>query len=325
MSTQQQPVLSSWSTLETFDVEVSSPSNRLYRNGRQQVEVTVKLRARDSEGKIVPLAEAQKQSVRLIDYNSGEELPNVPASGAVTSGWGTTAKRNEYEFFPGTREGYDDAEGSSEGYAFVVRYLQTVDASPKRIGALIRRDAQTVFRTNADNVQKSIEAVPERLPSYDEHTMSVEHTWEAQRVSGGENDWDLRTVDYYFCGLSFNGNRVKLREFAVRPASMFQWESTNPTSELFSFTGFGAPGSATAVYDVPAAFNDRKNSPITMPSDGRGVVILIRSNNITQSSAGNVRKAPCDVDALDEFGNEHALRVSFKSSTNRNELVLTRR
>lgn len=323
MSTRQEEA--TWTTLETFEVDVSSPSNRLYRNGRQQVEVTVKLRARDDDDKIVPLSEEQKRSVRLIDYNSGEVLPEVPGSGTVTTGWGTTSVRNEYEFFPGARDGVPGQIGPAEGHTFVVRYVQTADAAPKRIGAQVRRDAQTVFKTNADNVQKSIEAVPERLPSFDSRAMSVDYGWESQRVVGDENDWDLRTVDYYFCGLSINGNRVKLREFTVRPASMFQWESTNPASEIFSFTGFGTPGSSMAQYNVPAAFGDRRHNPISLPSDGRGIVVLIRSNGIAQSSAGNVHKGACDVDARDEFGTDHPLRVSFKSSSNRNELVLTRR
>lgn len=321
MSTKQANTLSSWENLETFEVEVSSPSNRLYRNGRQQVEVTVKLRATNGAGQIVPLSEAEIRSVRLTDYNSGEELPPVPASGTVTQGWGTTATRNEYDFFPGARDAEGECPAPSSGYSFVVRYVQTTDDAPKRIGALVRNDDGTVFKS--DKLQ-FIEALPERLPSL-EQARAVDYEWEVQRIVGDDNDWDLETVDYYYCGLSINGNRVKLREFNVRPASTFQWESTNPASELFSFTGFGAPGSVVANYSVPALFNSRKHSPIRQPSDGRGIVILIRSNRISQSSAGSVHKGACDVDARDEFGTDHSLRLSFKSSSNRNELVITRR
>ncbi|RKP45160.1 hypothetical protein [Trinickia fusca] len=322
MSTQQAHTLSSWTSLETFEVEVSSPSNRLYRNGRQQVEVTVKLRARNGQGQIVPLSEAEMRSVRLTDYNSGEELPPVPASGAVTQGWGTTDTRNEYEFFPGAREAEGEGPAPSSEYSFAVRYVQTIDEAPKRIGALVRNDDGTVF--TSDKVKQFIEALPERLPSL-EQTRAVDYEWKVKRIVGDDDDWDLETVDYYYCGLSINGNRVKLREFNVRPASTFQWESANPASELFSFTGFGTPGSTVANYSVPALFNSRKHSPIREPSDGEGIVILIRSNRISQSSAGSVHKGACDVDARDEFGTDYPLRLSFKSSSNRNELVITRR
>ncbi|RQQ59965.1 hypothetical protein [Burkholderia stagnalis] len=311
-----------WTAL-VFDMEVTSPSNRLYRNGRQQAEVTIKLRATDVDNRPVPLSETERASVRLIDYNSGVEIAPVPASGTVTTGWGTTAERNEFAFYPGDRAAAASQTAAS-GYEFFVRYAQTVDASPKRFGCQVTRDGGVVFKSNDDAYKEFVELFPERLPSAD-GTRSVTYPWDSRRIEGGSNEWDLTTVDYYYCGLSINGSRIALLTFDASPPSIFQWESGNPASDLFSFTGVGAPGSDAATYVVPSRFTSRTHRRILEPRRGQGVVVLVRHEGIRQDSGNDTKPPPINVVARDEFGTDHLLRVSFKSSANRNELVLTER
>jgi len=312
-----------WTAL-VFDMEVTSPSNRLYRNGRQQAEVTIKLRAIDDNNRPVELSAADRASVRLIDYNSGAEIAPVPASGTVSSGWGATTKRNEFAFYPGDRTALDPQTAAS-GYEFFVRYAQTVDESQKRFGCQVTRDDGVVFKSNDDAYKEYVELFPVQLPSAVEARAAVTYSWDSRRIEGGSNEWDLTTVDYYYCGLSINGSRIALRTFDASPLSMFQWESTSPASDLFSFTGVGAPGSETATYNVPAGFSSRTHRRILEPRRGQGVVVLIRDQGIRQDSGNDATLPPINVVARDEFGTDHLLRVSFKSSANRNELVLTER
>ncbi|KVS39945.1 hypothetical protein [Burkholderia ubonensis] len=310
-----------WTEL-VFDMEVTSPSNRLYRNGRQQAEVTIKLLAIDADNRPVALSAAERASVRLIDYNSGAETAPVPASGTVTSGWGTTIERNEFAFYPGDRRAAAP-QTPAAGHEFFVRYAQTVDESPKRFGCQVTRDDGVVFKSS-DGHKESVELSPVRLPSAD-GSRSITYPWESRRIEGGSNEWDLTTVDYYYCGLSINGSRIALLTFDASPPSIFQWESTNPASDLFSFTGVGAPGSDTATYIVPSRFTTRTHRRILEPRRGQGVVVLIRNEGIRQDSGNDTKPPPINVVARDEFGTDHLLRVTFESSANRNKLVLTER
>ncbi|WP_126282472.1 hypothetical protein [Burkholderia stagnalis] len=309
-----------WTAL-VFDMEVTSPSNRLYRNGRQQAEITIKLLAIDADNRPVALSEDERASVSLIDYNSGAEIAPVPESGTVASGWGATTARNEFAFYPGDRSAATPQ--TAAGYEFFVRYAQTVDESPKRFGCQVTRDDGVVFKSS-DGHKESVELFPVRLPSAD-GTRSVTYPWESRRIEGGSNEWDLTTVDYYYCGLSINGSRIALLRFDATPPSIFQWESANPASDLFSFTGVGAPGSETATYAVPSRFTSRTHRRILEPRRGQGVVVLVRNEGIRQDSGNDTKPPPINVVARDEFGTDHLLRVSFKSSANRNELVLTER
>ncbi|QND44679.1 hypothetical protein HB780_02570 (plasmid) [Rhizobium lusitanum] len=285
--------------------------------------MTVVLRAIDANSQVVSLSDEQRRSVRLIDYDSGEPLSGVPASGIVEGGWGATQTRNEYEFFPGNRAA-SEPRANEPGFEFFTWYVQTVESSPKKIGCQVTRDTDTIFKSNADNFKKSVELLPQRLPSAHE-TRAVDYPWEVRRVTGGENDWDTTSVDYYYCGLSVDGSRVQFRSFIAVPASMIQWESSNPASELFTFTGYGAPGSTSAVYAMPAIFDSRKHNAITAPRSGEGIIVAIRDVGIRSSNAQNPNRSPCNISAMDEFGTEHLLRVEFKSSSNRNELVISRR
>jgi hypothetical protein len=306
----------------TFDVEVTSPGNRLYRNGRQQVEVTLKLLATDIDTKPVALSPDERSSACLIDFYSAAQVAPVPESGTVVTAWGTTTERNEYGFYPGGRTPVSDVSPSN--HEFVVRYMQTVDDAPKKFRCQITRDDGIVFQSNGNASKEFVELIPERLPSA-HAARSTSYPWNFQRVVGGSNEWDLKTVDYYYCSLTINGGSISLRTFDATPPSIFQWESSNPASDLFSFTGVGAPGSETAVYGVPARFNSLTHTRISEPRRGEGVVVLIRNQGIRQDSGQDTQRPPMNIVARDEFGTDHLLRVNFKSPSNRHELVLSER
>lgn len=312
-----------WVHLNTFELAVTSPTNQLYCNGRQQVEVTVKLQAVDTNGKSVALSDAQRASIRLIDYDSGVELPDIPPSGTLNQGWGATQSRNQYRFYPG--EHTDESEAHDlTGYECFTWYVQSAELLPQKIGCKIQQDEHIIIKSNASHSNQFVELFPQQIPGTGPSTTAVDYIWESERVEGGIDERDTQTVDYYYCALLIDGNFVGFKEFTVKPASMFKWASASPTSDLFSFTGYGEPGSSTIKYQVPSIFNDRKHSEITTPRTGHGVVVLIRNDRINQQNAPDAYKGACDIDAIDNDGTDRKLRVSFDSST-RNKLTLSRR
>lgn len=312
-----------WTHLNIFELAVTSPSHQLYCNGRQQVEVTVKLQAVDADGKSVALSDAQRASIRLIDYNSGVELPDVPPSGTVSQGWGATRSRNQYRFYPEKHTEGSEARDLAD-YECFTWYVQSAELPPKKIGCQIQQNEHVVIKSNVSRSNQFVELFPQQIPGIDPSTTAVDYIWESERVEGGIDERDKTTVDYYYCAPLIDGNFVGFKEFTVKPASMFQWASPSPTSDLFSFTGYGKPGGSIIEYQVSPIFNDRKHPGITMPRSGQGVVVLIRNERILQQDAPGAYKGACDIDAIDNDGTDRKLRVNFDSS-GRNKLTLSRR
>lgn len=327
MNSQDTLLAGSWTALSIFELRIDSGSQSLYCNGRQQVKIEIRLRATNST-EVVKLSTSERASLRLIQTANSQEIPAVPGGGNVTSGWGRTIERNVYDYFPGSvRDQTRDRDAVSRDDERFYLYVQTVAAEPLRISAQIRRDDGVFFRSNAPEFasEGEVTAIPVSVPSY--AIIGYEDEWKQPvRVEGGANDdYDLRTVDYYYCGLVVGGNHIPFRTFNVAPYSMFQWESTNPATRNGSYTGFAGPGrlntriqygSESAPYKPPTVRSE-------LTRDGYGIVVLIRRDDITYS--GTARRGPCDITAIDIHGNEHQLRVNFVAANNRHALKLTKR
>ena len=56
-----------WEGLRVFTVEVSSGTDRLFGNGRQQVELRIAIEANDVNANPVPLSDRELASLRLVE------------------------------------------------------------------------------------------------------------------------------------------------------------------------------------------------------------------------------------------------------------------
>lgn len=84
-----------WSYLKSFRLEVTSPTNILFSNYRQWVEIQIVVDARNEKGEPVVLDKFQLQSIRLIEYVGGKELP---LQGGADIPW-VTEWYNSYSHF----------------------------------------------------------------------------------------------------------------------------------------------------------------------------------------------------------------------------------
>lgn len=141
-----------WVTLSRFEVQVNQQSKitaPVYANGRQQVPVEIIIEARDSDGVVVSLSDAQMRTIRLINYNT---------STAVVGCKHDKDERFIYHWRP-LKD--DDGEGNpdedvpadtprSTAQAIMI-YVHTTAVSTSKIAADIRSPSEGLFRTNTPN------------------------------------------------------------------------------------------------------------------------------------------------------------------------------
>lgn len=317
---------SPWATLVLQDMTVSSPSSRLYRNGRQQVELTVRVRAIDANGESVSLSDAQRGSIQLIDHESGEPLPNVPASGEIARGWGVTRVRNRYAFFPAADELKPALPEKAAGGESIVWYVQTADTRPKRIGCQVRGDGGLSLASEGDAAVPFVQLQPERLPAQD-FARSVEYGCERESafprsVARGHPP---REVDYYYCGVYVDGLRLGLVSFDVAPASLLRCDDVQAHGTAFSFTGFAAPGARSVHYALPSTLDAYRHRVVARPRAGEGVIVLVQGETGSADRLARLPWTSCEIQAIDEFGTSHAMRAAFEPAGEQQTLVLTRR
>jgi hypothetical protein len=88
---------STWAYLSWFQVQyLQRPEDNtlatVFRNGRQQVPVTLLVQARNSQNEVVPLPLYHLQGIKLVNYNTGEAW-----SDGVTV---TNGRNANYDYFP---------------------------------------------------------------------------------------------------------------------------------------------------------------------------------------------------------------------------------
>ncbi|KWI31325.1 hypothetical protein WM04_15475 [Burkholderia ubonensis] len=318
--------VANWDRLATFELEVASGSAQLFRNGRQQVLVRLKIKAiRGSGGgeEFVRLSPDEIQSIQLTYRHGDAPLPFIPADG-VANRWAVNRQRNSYEYYPaGSRE----AEILEDGeYDSINLWVQTTDDAPQEFGAQITRDDFAVFRSRDPGGEKAfVKVEPVPVPQFDNELFG----WDKVRKEGGDDDdWNLRTIDNYYLSINAGGGQfLPIVAIECTPLSIIQWESENPSERMATYTGYAQPGSTQALYDPRLLDKMGSYSPpvdIQDPAAGKAVFVMIRRDDVRYIPDIPDNRGSHAVTAFDHFGNPHRLRVRFKSPTDRNELVVER-
>jgi hypothetical protein len=119
---------STWTTLSWFQIQyLQRPEDntiaKVFRNGRQQVPITVLVQARNSDNEVVPLPNVDLQNIQLVNYNTG-----TPWSQGVTV---TNARNAKYDYFP---------EGSvlPEPYQVVSKDVANTKDAPSNLPAALK-------------------------------------------------------------------------------------------------------------------------------------------------------------------------------------------
>lgn len=303
-----------WSQLLHFTVEVVSPSDRLYANGLQQVQLKVGLVVADDNGNLINISDDDIKSLVLIRYAGRREIPYANPlnnASATTVEWDWSDSRDaKYRFFPAVAS-LPEANGSelaSLGFLYRNLWVRSKASAPLRIAAKVTmRDGATFTSTRMPS--GSVTLLPEPVP--------------ARRIS----DYTLRPTDITNRGMSSHyvpfvmRNRGVLMEFAHF--------SMTPTS-ISKHSGTGRPGTVHAVFTgctpVPgeARVDYSQSNPMlhgTVHRDflrpGQPVILVLSSTfDLSQSPVPNPNPSS-RIAAVDVYGNPHRLTITFTSRNDR--------
>lgn len=257
-----------WVPLSRFEVQVNQRSKitaPVYANGRQQVPVEIIIEARDSDGVVVSLSDAQMRTIRLINYNT---------STAVVGCKHDKDERFIYQWAPLKDE---DGEGNPDedvpadtpratAQAIMI-YVHTTAVSAFKIAAEITSPLEGVFRTNTPNpgpgkFDSWVSIGGQEAPIYDDHALIMERVDEASNmvwdvdlyyIRFSEEDFNIvgavhhdAAADQPHLSIIHNGNQNRFHiAFAVGAKRTIRFYNSGNTPGI-SFEVNRRPGEATA-------------------------------------------------------------------------------
>lgn len=307
-----EPAEPSFDAILKFEPTVRS-STRLYHNGNQQVAIEVYFVA-TKNGEPAVLTPAEEESIRLVMYNTGGDIPST---------WHVDDAWKEYDYYPEPgltviKPAAIRRSGERNQYT-IEMFVSTTETGglSRKFTLALTRDVGNpkVIVTNGKTplfpiLNYEITLQPVKPPTY----ALGNYEWEKNimvREDGGNGIF----VANYYLGLVGNDNQpIKLKTMKVLEDGMIQWHDKVEGETHASYTGYGQPGDNVAHYnpDIPLGPHTPEGT-VRSPIDGKGTVILVGAVNVPfdRESAVN-RGGPCGIEAVDDYGNTHALNVRFK-------------
>lgn len=131
--------------LNHFQIEGNGSPNdgvncQVYKNGRQQIQVGIVIDAYDASGLIIPLTPVQMESVKLIEYDSGNP---------ISSQFSRSNDKDIYDYYPGTSglASSPDRQNMST-MNFFLSVAPSMNLAALRIAAEITLDGITFITNN---------------------------------------------------------------------------------------------------------------------------------------------------------------------------------
>lgn len=328
------PNPSSW--LAVFSIEPGSATTQLYSNGRQQVELELKVQASAQNNQQISATELA--SLRIVERDNNGTF--VPLPGVqVPRGWWFSDVRNEYDFYtpggasaPTPPKGLIAKAGRGQQLLKWLERLWTAELSPplltkplyvmteapggsiKEMFAQITRDTGDVYTTDYIFVSSVVVTAvrPEVFSAEDDYLLDKTLT------SGTENS-GIFVYEFLLHprGLSFLSG-------SMNPGGMIQWDDRANTQQHASHVGHAGPGESHFKYDDEIAVGSQfvRVSSVNRVSPGKITLVLQSDINIPYNHNSAVsHNGPCQIDAIDANGNAHALQIMFMGPTGFNNRV----
>lgn len=304
-----------WSNLRVFKVESTTGNPQLYANGRQQVELLVKIQVSDTNGDVVPLSDAEANSLNLISYDHDTNIPReffstqpIPANT-----WRWSYHHNyDYRFMPGTG-GFSPrslSERSDSLETLRKVYLRTTSLTPLKLALEITRDDGRVFRSkNPDLENGAITATPLTARSYQARDYSFKRiVVKGDPDSLSEHDGH----DMYPLELHENGEHVHFSpySFTVLQGNIYRFDIAPRTRG--SYTAVAAPGNSYLLYQDLNLNNPVIEVDARYIKTGTIVVALIRRNRVMLYGPPPHNDDEMAFSAVDVYGNNHNFRIRFQ-------------
>lgn len=322
----EQTLRASNNWLSRFEISLTSLSALLYPNARQQVLVTLIIAPRTGQ----TISDDELESV-CITTRKNELFPILPG-GDDGSEWFYSQTKNQYLPYPASAVSPPLTQKEPENVNFFQKDFYILSRAPT--GASVRLYAQITQHTAQGPVTYNT-AIDATFKSYvDLRTAEIPHfsipdnyTFNRDLVAGNPNS-DLFTWEYQLAGKNMQMPVVELLSVTgMSPMGMIQWVDRDNTVTRASHVGYAAPGEPNVNYNTAINLGSEFSPATTVarPRRGHVTVVLQGGNNIPYHSESAINQGgPCQLRAIDTYGNEHLLNIAFKdrTPTGRLELVL---
>ncbi|MFJ4389435.1 hypothetical protein [Pseudomonas soli] len=314
--------------LDQFSIFLTSRSDRVYNNGRQQIEVTVLILP--AEGQAV--TDAQYDSLGLAYLNANGEWVALP--GVVDRlGWCYQSERdNRYDYYP---SGFDMAvpvelpcETSSGRFK---RFYVHCSAAPGDALTVCGTIDQTPeVRVQTAELEHKLLAEPS--PSY---SFPEDYHWQ-KRMRVGDRlfnpAWyrlDRFVFEYALRPKNVDFSHADFASSAVTGRNLIRWGLGQPSQNVATIVSVAFPQSAAIAYDPViepgTELAERLVKNILTPNDHQ-IVVVAQGVRGDSRAGGNVPQGqPLEIEAYDRYGAVHCLAIDFESAKERVDLQVKNR
>jgi len=308
--------------LSIFEIELTSASGLQYANGRQQVEVALRVQTKPG----IELTQEQLESLCIVQLTAeGEFIPL--STSPVPNGWWLTNEKNEYDYFPVSSSTIvNDLEKHSTlnplaepvHHRYFYPVTLALGGSTKKLWAKITKDTDNEYITNNIFVS-DVTLTGVSLPRF---AAVSDYVFDKELVSGSESS-GMFVYEYQLYPIT-----TTIKSGTMFPAGMIQWNDKDSSETRASYVGYAGPAEGDFRFNEEIVTGDKfERQTIVSHNDlGKITILLQGAINIPyHSGSANTWNGPCSIGAIDANGNEHSLKIRFKGETgfeNRTQLTL---
>lgn len=292
--------------LSRFSLEITSNSNRVYANGRQQVEVTVTLEARNNE----TISEESLASLQLVQLDDNGNI--VVLDGGLLA---DIKKDERFDYYAATGVAPRRLLHASTRTFRRRFYVNSTlpGGTLSTLYASIFKDQNNRVETH-DGPFKSAVTIESITPP----RLTKEH-FELVMEDADHDEKNLK-IDLGHLGFRDPNNRISQTYcFDTPSADAFYvrrvWEHS-----LISFTGSNDYSSETYIYafEPGQPFEwERYGRPVTINKRPNKITLLRTRHQFYRRFVNETWEKPCKWGVLDQYGNEHIIELFGKDNGER--------
>ena len=321
-----------WEAIETFTVESATGNNNLYANGRQCIRIRMAIKAIDINSQPVELTEKERLTITLVNFHGGKPLKYTrpesiePLDSTKEDKWDWSIQNiGDYEHFPSGHRtsSVSDEVAHTQGFdtAYIDFYIRTVDFNPLTVAARItREDGKVFYSRNMDGGRLVLR--PVRPTSYRASDYYLEKTVIVPFRNPGARG-GIACLYYFEFGLKA-ARDLQFRTVTCAPGGLH--DNIAPVIGHYEagMVGYVRPGQKTINYLFPLTHV----SP-DLQGDARSGRILFTSTYVVAADrrrfgevVGRTPVFRSNIQAMDEYGNEHRVQLRFKPNGNWGDLEI---
>ncbi|MFJ4389432.1 hypothetical protein [Pseudomonas soli] len=314
--------------LDQFSIFLTSRSDRVYNNGRQQIEVTVLIIPADGQ----TVTDAQYDSLGLAYLNANEEWVALP--GVVDSlGWCYQSDHdNRYDYYPSAFDMAVPVELPCEtSSGKLKRFYVHCSAAPG--GALTLRgtiDQAPGGRVQTAELEHKLLAEPSPCYRFPE-----DYHWQ-KRMRVGDRlfnpAWhrlDRFVFEYALRPKHVDFSHADFASSAATGHNLIRWGGGQPDQRQATVVGVAFPQSAAIDYDPViepgTELAERLVKHVLTPNDHQIVVVAQGVRGDSRAGGSVPQGQPLEIDAYDRYGAVHRLEIDFESAEERVNLQVKHR